>query len=37
MHAKALRLPREGPNELPRPDRRTPLRIVVDVLTETKL
>ena len=28
------RLEAEGPNELPRPDRRTPLRILLDVVRE---
>jgi Ca2+-transporting ATPase len=31
------RLRRDGPNELPRPDRRTPLRIALDVLREPML
>lgn len=31
------RLERDGPNELPRPDRRTPLRIALDVLREPML
>jgi Ca2+-transporting ATPase len=31
------RLDRDGPNELPRPDRRTPLRIALDVLREPML
>ena len=33
----ARRLEAEGPNELPRPDRRTPFRIIADVLREPML
>lgn len=32
-----VRLKTEGPNELPRPDRRTPLRIILEVLREPML